>query len=216
MQILRPGARVPACLLQLTGLLGPTLEPGNSGCLCVHAANSPPWGFGWALGGCCARVDPECLKPPPETLGYVLQSQQISAARGHAVSSCSPRQEETLSLQQLSEIPNVLLCPAGMGRRQLGEGRSHQKAVAAAECWGRGCKVQLHHFHRHPASCRAGQGREGKSPGPCPAAGSCLRAVQTKEISAGIGAGVKNDPRSEGIKLLFSPVRWDRGSRIKV
>lgn len=123
MQILRPGARVPACLLQLTGLLGktgPTLKPGNSSCLCVHAANSPPWGFGWALGGCCARVDPECLKPPPETPGYVLQSQQISAAHGHAVSSCSPRQEETLSLRQLSEIPNVLLCPAGMGRRLRG------------------------------------------------------------------------------------------------
>lgn len=132
MQILRPGAGVPACLLQLTGLLGPTLEPGNSGCLCVHAANSPPWGFGWALRWVLCTCGPQMFEaPPPETPGYVLQSQQISAARGHAVSSCSPRQEETLSLQQLSEIPNVLLCPAGMGRRQLGEGRSHRK--------GQGC-----------------------------------------------------------------------------
>lgn len=73
-------------------------------------------GFGWVLCTCGPRM----FEAPPETPGYVLQSQQISAARGHAVSSCSPRQEETLSLRQLSEIPNVLLCPAGMGRRLRG------------------------------------------------------------------------------------------------
>lgn len=65
MQILRPGAGVPACLLQLTGLLGPTLEPGNSSCLCVHAANSPPWGFGWALGWVLCTCGPRMFEAPP-------------------------------------------------------------------------------------------------------------------------------------------------------
>lgn len=173
MQILRPGARVPACLLQLTGLLGrtgPTLEPGNSSSLCVHAANSPPWGFGWALGGCCARVDPECLKPPPETPGYMLQSQQISAARGHAVSSCSPRQEETLSLRQLSEIPNVLLCPAGMGRRLRG-GEKPPKGCGSSRVLGQGLQSSAPSLPSAPSEL-PGWARKGREePGTLPGRG---------------------------------------------
>lgn len=98
--------------------------------------------------------------------------------------------------------PNVLFCPAGTGTRQHRGGEASKRARAAAKCWGRAAESPQH---------IANLGEERKSPRSC-----LLRAGETKEISTGIGVSVKSDSHFEWIKLLFSPVRWDCGSRIQV
>lgn len=81
-------------------------------------------------------------------------------------------------------------------------GKASRRARAAAKCWGRVAES---------SQSIADLGEEGKSPGSC-----LLRDGETKEINTGIGVSVKSDSHFERIKLLFSPVRWDCGSRIEV
>lgn len=108
-----------------------------------------------------------------------------------------------LSLWQLPEIPQMC-CSVRLGqaRGSTGGGEASRRARAAAKCWGRAAESPQH---------IANLGEERKSPRSC-----LLRAGETKEISTGIGVSVKSDSHFEWIKLLFSPVCWDCGSRIQV
>lgn len=219
MQICHPGARGQCPGWQNTpcppeGQFLP--EDAAEHCLlcvppCPGTTLCPPQDSGWSQGPgapqeLCVCVNSNVWKVFPEYLGI------NSIPSWHFPCPChtAPGNAELLATPRNS--PELLFCPvASREATELGQGLQslllpcQSSSTTSTSSRPRGW-IRL-------GKCR-GWGQEHPA---CPArVWSCQCTGQTKEISSGIGAGVKSDSHSEGIKLLFSPVLQHCRSRFKV